>query len=586
MQTIDSNNDKDNKQSSSTGRRLTNRNKNKMLMEEHESGSLSSTPPFKLPFGGTTTPSSVYGADTIGSSSPPFRLQHGSVQYISANSVVKMVGKEETGGHGHPVSRGKLIVGALVALLLPAVLYVIASRQLGAALSYPFSLIIIPSFILLAPFIYFSYRVKGSRPFVKSRGVTILMTGAFCYYSLIVPIYIACLMAIFFHRETDFVTYVRNEYYTGASWLVAIPIAYAHGCVFTQFALLSKTSLRSKWYLRLVSWPSSIFFTTLILALPLLLVLPFLPAIVCTLLALIPLILSCIGLYQTLRTLPPNQWVVKDILVRSSTEEDDSLINKKRVHRVNCEPPKEHEIVDFRQPLTVVQIADPHLGPIMSIERLEEICESTVKLNPDLVILTGDFFTAEAFLPGDSLERALRPLKKLAGKTFACLGNHDYEEGCLEMLESALKSIECYLLVDECVLFESRIGKVQIVGFDYRAKNRQEHIQKVCEAYPPIPHVPRIGLLHDPGAFKFIPVDYGMIAFSGHTHGGQIGLNCLGINASIVGFAIPDHGLWQNGGNYLYVHTGQGCRSLMGTMVLRVGVPTEDSLLQVFFENN
>ncbi|KAF2071162.1 hypothetical protein CYY_007517 [Polysphondylium violaceum] len=475
----------------------------------------------------------------------------------------------------HPVKRGALIVMILVAILLPTGAYLIGANVRPHSLDLPSYVFLLPSIFIFAPIIAFFYKKKAERPQIRSTGVTMLMTGSFIYYSLFVNLFASTILVPYFKASG------------GRIWFVSFIIYYLHLCVFIQYTLLSKCKLRPKLYLYLVSYPASTFFTAIILSLPIYFFTPFVESPLAQLvIALFPVALAGIGLYQTTRTLEPNKWTVKELTLRSMDEEEDQLIMKRKVKRVACGPPKDHEITDFKQPISIIQIADPHLGPMMSVDRLRSICENTVKLNPDLVLLTGDFFTVESFNPIDAIDRALEPLKELSGKTFACLGNHDYEEGCVELLEKALERIGCCLLVDKCVMAETRIGKVQILGFDYRHKARQEHITQVCAAYPPIPNVPRIGLLHDPGAFKFIPVDYQLAVFSGHTHGGQIGLNCLGINASIVGITgMPDHSLWQNGNNYLYVHSGQGCRSMMGTMVLRVGVPTEDSLLQVYFEN-
>lgn len=46
---------------------------------------------------------------------------------------------------------------------------------------------------------------------------------------------------------------------------------------------------------------------------------------------------------------------------------------------------------------------------------------------------------------------------------------------------------------------------------------------------------------------------------------------------------IPDNGIWGHKSNSLYVHRGQGCRSMMGTMLVRLGIPTEDSVLHVYY---
>ncbi|KAM9976582.1 hypothetical protein ACTFIR_010424 [Dictyostelium discoideum] len=509
-------------------------------------------------------------------------------KYIEAKCNLK---KETEKSIGHPVSKFAKIVIILLAISLPTISFVLAARVKGR-LTLPFYIFGLPSWLILVPILIYFYRKKGFSPFIRSKGITALMAVSFSFYSLYNILFSMYILRPFFvvDQESNAVSGYR---YRGIMWLPLLILIYLHATVYIQHLVLSKCKMRPKLYLYLVSYPSSVFFTTMILSIPFYLVVPFIPSLIGMFIMLIPLVLSIIGLYQTLITRPPNKWQVKDIYLKTSSNEEmenEQLITpKKSLKRVKIQPLPDHneQIVDFKQPLSIIQIADPHLGPMMSCERLTEICESTVKLNPDLVLLTGDFFTSESFNPENTLEIALAPLKKLPhGKVFACVGNHDLEEGCMEILERALKTIQCPLLIDQSVLVETRIGKIQITGFDYRNSARQQHIHEVCSAYPPIQGIPRIALLHDPGSFKFIPTDYGCITFSGHTHGGQIGIRSDLLSLTMVGITgIPDYSLWRNGNNYLYVHTGQGCRSMLGTMVLRVGIPAEDSLLQVYFES-
>ena len=95
----------------------------------------------------------------------------------------------------------------------------------------------------------------------------------------------------------------------------------------------------------------------------------------------------------------------------------------------------------------------------------------------------------------------------------------------------------------------------------------------------------RLVLLHDPGAFGCIAGDEGVLVFSGHTHGGHCGVvapSC-GVGWTLLHqfLRLPDHGLWRKGSNKLYIHRGQGSRALFGNYVLRCGVPTEQSLVQI-----
>ncbi|MCZ7680566.1 MAG: hypothetical protein M5U28_18095 [Sandaracinaceae bacterium] len=67
------------------------------------------------------------------------------------------------------------------------------------------------------------------------------------------------------------------------------------------------------------------------------------------------------------------------------------------------------------RPLSIVQLSDPHLGPLMSVRRLRRICERAVARDPDLVLLTGDFLTMESQADPSLLEEALAPLRALEG---------------------------------------------------------------------------------------------------------------------------------------------------------------------------
>ena len=71
--------------------------------------------------------------------------------------------------------------------------------------------------------------------------------------------------------------------------------------------------------------------------------------------------------------------------------------------------------------IRIVQITDVHIGPLCSVNRLRQICSDIIEKKPDLVLLTGDFFTGEANLDG-LLVKALEPLREISSQCFACLG--------------------------------------------------------------------------------------------------------------------------------------------------------------------
>jgi predicted MPP superfamily phosphohydrolase len=287
----------------------------------------------------------------------------------------------------------------------------------------------------------------------------------------------------------------------------------------------------------------------------------------------VPFLLGGVGMIQSLSSRPEQvDLVIGNVtpsdgvrpLRRAETRQKDNiLLDGLRVHSA---------------PLRIAQITDPHLGPFMSVRRLRAISQRLADQNPDLVVLTGDFLTMESQSDESHLIDALLPLAKLEGKIFACLGNHDHEAP--RTVRNALAAIGARLLVDEAVTIDTRVGPVQILGFDFHFTHRSTHMKRACELFPRQEGALRLVLLHDPGAFKHLPPGDADLVLSGHTHGGQVGLVSLGREGTAAWWVakIPDHGLWGNGPNRLYVHRGTGHYGFP----LRLGVPAEQSILSVY----
>jgi predicted MPP superfamily phosphohydrolase len=334
---------------------------------------------------------------------------------------------------------------------------------------------------------------------------------------------------------------------------------YLQITIFLHFLSLSRARMRPLAWRALVSVPALFFAGGTMLGFPFAIFAAF--GLMNTWVALIPFAIATFGVVQSL-------WTRK--------EQIDLILDDTHVGDVKRHPrgKKSDKTAD---PLQVVQITDPHLGPFMSVARLRRICERAVAQDADLVLLTGDFLTMESHADPKILEDALAPLAALEGKTFACFGNHDHEAP--HHVRRALAKHNIRLLIDDEHVVETRVGPVQIVGADFAFRNRAAHLSELCERFPRRPGHLRVVLLHDPGAFKHLPEGQGDIVFSGHTHGGQVGLVSLGIATTFVSLftAIPDHGFWARGKDRLYVHRGTGVYGFP----LRVGVPAEESLLRV-----
>ncbi len=241
-------------------------------------------------------------------------------------------------------------------------------------------------------------------------------------------------------------------------------------------------------------------------------------------------------------------------------------------------PLERHRAVSAGEPdwLRVVQISDPHLGPWQPRRMLQRRIEELVARDPDLVLLTGDFLTMEGMGSPGELARALAPLRALPGQCFACFGNHDHEAEA--EVRSALANAGVRLLVDDEAVVATRCGPVQILGANDVARDRRAQLASLLARFPRRGECLRVLLLHDPSAFHQLPPDDVDLVFSGHTHGGQLGLLSFGLDWTVLSRTRwPDHGLFGRGRSRLYVHRGTGFYGFP----LRLGVPGELSLLEI-----
>jgi predicted MPP superfamily phosphohydrolase len=285
----------------------------------------------------------------------------------------------------------------------------------------------------------------------------------------------------------------------------------------------------------------------------------------------LPLVLAAFSVATSLR--PAREWV--RVHLASGGAGEFCRVPVERSRRAPTGP----------QGLRIVQITDPHLGPWQSVKSLQRLLGSLLEEDPDLVLLTGDFLTMEGRGSPGSLAKALQPLRlwneerreRGAGQAcFAIFGNHDHEDP--EEVSSALRHAGARLLIDEEESVETRCGPVQILGANHVFRGVEEHVEGLLRDHPRSPGHLRLLLLHDPAGFRHVPDGSVDLTLSGHTHGGQVGLVSFGLDWTVLSRTRwPDHGLFAQGSNHLYVHRGTGFYGFP----LRVGVPGELSVLEL-----
>lgn len=247
----------------------------------------------------------------------------------------------------------------------------------------------------------------------------------------------------------------------------------------------------------------------------------------------------------------------------------------------------EYRLVPPRWPhglrMRVALLADLHAGePFMPVERIDHIVARTNALNPDLVLLLGDYPADHRFVT-----RHLRP-----AETFACLaaltaplgvygilGNHDYWFDRPERFRAAFATVGIPLLENSVARVSTPAGPLYLAGtasmLADRPDGRPIGLADVPGTLAKVPlGAPVLLAVHEPDQFVNVP-DRVSLTVAGHTHGGQVRL--LGWSPHVPSdygnrFA---YGHIEERGRHLVVSGGLG----VSHVPVRLGVPPEITLL-------
>lgn len=166
----------------------------------------------------------------------------------------------------------------------------------------------------------------------------------------------------------------------------------------------------------------------------------------------------------------------------------------------------------------IVHITDIHLGQWITKERLEGVVNIVNNLNPDIIVLTGDYVSYQADKYLTDLEYCFSRLNA-KDAILSVLGNHDYWTNP-DSIKEVLKKSNIINLENEIYIIYKNDKKLQIAGIDCVTEGNDD-IKKIEEQ---LDHIyPAIMLVHEPDfADKTCKLEPFILQLSGHSHGGQI----------------------------------------------------------------
>jgi len=242
--------------------------------------------------------------------------------------------------------------------------------------------------------------------------------------------------------------------------------------------------------------------------------------------------------------------------------------------------------------LRIVQISDLHLVSFYHHHKtLMEAMKEINKVNPDLIVNTGDFINV-GWREFGRFDTILNKAQSKYGN-FAVMGNHDFgtynpyfteadKKNNVLLMNKFITSSGYKVLNDEFTMVNIGDSKIAIIGVETKGSFPDIIHGDLDKASSGVNDADlEILLAHDPNQWdKEVTGKTNIdITLSGHTHGLQFGIITKKFKWSPARRFYPRwNGLYQEGDQYLIVNRGFGVLGIP----FRIGMPPEITVITIF----
>jgi hypothetical protein len=230
----------------------------------------------------------------------------------------------------------------------------------------------------------------------------------------------------------------------------------------------------------------------------------------------------------------------------------------------------------------IAQISDIHMDEFTEPFFIRDVVHRVNRLNPDAVVITGDFVTCEfapqKFAIGAAWQCAEILDQLTCRERYAVLGNHDVMIGAKEVTE-ALAAHGIAMLRNSYVPLERPAGRIWLAGLDDPVQGAPLPDVAIPESIRNRPREPILLMCHAPDYADIVRLHPSCssvaLMLCGHAHGGQIRLPWIGA------MVLPQMGRkyiegWFRLGQ-MQLHVNRGIGSV--GVPFRLNCPPEISLL-------
>ena len=201
----------------------------------------------------------------------------------------------------------------------------------------------------------------------------------------------------------------------------------------------------------------------------------------------------------------------------------------------------------------IVQLSDLHLQPYTQIELIQQTVDKANALQPDLIVLTGDYVTRKAE-PIFELAPVLATLNARYG-VFSIFGNHDLWTD-VNVVRTGLEEAGLSILQNQGVTLGVGSALLYLAGVD-DGWSGQPDLDAALNQQPS--NTTTILLAHEPDlADSFAQDGRISLQLSGHSHGGQVRIPGIGAPVLPNLGRKYDHGLYNVDDMWLYTNRGIG----------------------------
>ncbi len=241
--------------------------------------------------------------------------------------------------------------------------------------------------------------------------------------------------------------------------------------------------------------------------------------------------------------------------------------------------------------IRIGQLSDIHSGSFYSKTAVQGGVDLLLQEKPDVVFFTGDLVNNQATEINDYFATFSRVKAPLG--VFSTLGNHDYgdyitwpspeaKQRNLQNVKAAHQEMGWDLLLDEHRILREGDGTLAIIGIENWGAGRFAKYGNLEKAHQGTNEADvKLLLSHDPSHWDaqvrpmYPDID---VAFAGHTHGMQFGIEVGNFKWSPVQYMYKQWaGLYQQGEQFLYVNRGYGYLAFPG----RIGMLPEITIMEL-----